>query len=268
MQRIEAYGGDDDASMAADNTSAFNCREITGGGAVSNHALGVAIDINPVENPYVRGGDVLPPAGAEYLDREDVRPGMIVEGDVTAAFDAIGFDWGGRWRSLQDYQHFEAADGVAADESAGEAGALAAPPRATGCSPATPDSAAWVGTVGDLVDVDTGEFDGTAFNVFLAGAAPPVSVSPCDATRVLLHADRSQGEGETLVVVVEPASEDGTIVTATVDHPLDDSTAAVRYQLHFGHGDDGSITLTSGNWSQRCQPGRGHDEDFSIEPCT
>jgi hypothetical protein len=104
-------------------------------------------------------------------------------------------------------------------------------------------------------------------NEFLAGAATPVSVSPCDATRVLLHADRSQGEGETLVVVVEPATEDGTIVTATVDHLLDDSTATVRDQLHFDQADDGSIALTSGSWSQRCQPGRGH-EDFSIEPCT
>jgi hypothetical protein len=131
MQRIEAYGGDDDASMAADNTSAFNCSEITGGGGVSNHALGVAIDINPVENPYVRDGNVLPPAGAEYLDRQDLRPGMIVDGGVTAAFDQIGFDWGGSWRSLKDYQHFEAADGVAPDESAGEVDALAAPPRAT-----------------------------------------------------------------------------------------------------------------------------------------
>jgi hypothetical protein len=266
IQRIEAYGGDDDASMAADNTSAFNCREITGGGAVSNHALGLAIDINPVENPYVRDGTVLPPAGADYLDRQDVRPGMIVDGEVTAAFAEIGFDWGGSWRTLKDYQHFEAPDRVAPDESAGEAGELAAPNRAIGCSAATPGSEAWTGTVGDLVDPDTGQLDPTAFNAFLAGATPPVSVSPCDATRVLLHADRSPGEGETLVVVVDPSTAAGTTVKAAADHLLDDSTAAVRYELHFVAVDDGSIRLTAGAWSQRCQPGRGH-EDFSIEPC-
>jgi hypothetical protein len=111
MERVEAYGGDDDASMAADNTSAFNCREITGGGAFSNHSWGTAIDVNPLENPYVKGDVVLPDAGATYLDRGDVRPGMIVDGDVVVtAFAAIGFEWGGHWNRLQDYQHFEAAN--------------------------------------------------------------------------------------------------------------------------------------------------------------
>ena len=111
MELIESYGGDDDASMAADNTSAFNCREITGGGSWSIHSYGKAIDINPLENPYVRGGTVLPAAGAEFLDRSDVRPGMIVAGDaVVAAFRSIGFEWGGDWSRLQDYQHFEAAN--------------------------------------------------------------------------------------------------------------------------------------------------------------
>jgi hypothetical protein len=69
-----------------------------------------------------------------------------------------------------------------------------------------------------------------------------------------------------MVVVVDPATAAGTMVTATVDHLLDDSTAAVRYELHFARADDGSIILTSGAWSQRCRPGRGH-EDFSAEPC-
>ena len=99
MERIEHYNGDDDASMAADNTSAFNCRPITGGGAYSVHSWGMAIDINPVENPYVRDGVVLPPAGEAYLDRGDVRPGMIVDGDVVVeSFAAIelhlGWDLG------------------------------------------------------------------------------------------------------------------------------------------------------------------------------
>ena len=110
MERIEQYGGSDDASMAADNTSAFNCRPITGSpGRFSIHSYGKAIDINTVENPYVRGTTVLPPAGVEYLDREDVRPGMIVKNDaVVKAFKNRGFEWGGDWHSLKDYQHFEA----------------------------------------------------------------------------------------------------------------------------------------------------------------
>ena len=110
MELIEEYDGSDDASMAADNTSAFNCRPITGSpGRFSIHSYGKAIDVNTVENPYVNGDTVLPPAGAEYLDRDDVRPGMIVKNDpVVKAFKNRGFDWGGGWHSLKDYQHFEA----------------------------------------------------------------------------------------------------------------------------------------------------------------
>jgi D-alanyl-D-alanine carboxypeptidase-like protein len=109
MEPVDVYGGSDDASMAADNTSAFNCRPITGTtDRWSNHSYGRAIDINTIENPYVKGTTVLPPAGAGYLDRADVRPGMIVAGDVvTAAFAAEGFGWGGDYTSLKDYQHFE-----------------------------------------------------------------------------------------------------------------------------------------------------------------
>ncbi|MFT5679438.1 MAG: hypothetical protein ACI8RZ_000342 [Myxococcota bacterium] len=107
MQPASAFGGSDDESMAADNTSAFNCRAVTGGSSWSEHSYGTALDLNPIENPYVSGSLVLPPEGADYTDRSDVRPGMVVEGDaVTAAFDAIGWGWGGRWSSLKDYQHF------------------------------------------------------------------------------------------------------------------------------------------------------------------
>jgi hypothetical protein len=109
MERIEHYGGDDGASMAADNTSGFNCRAITGGGALSVHSWGKAIDINPVENPYVRGDVVLPEAGRPFVDRSSSRPGVIVAGDVVVeTFAAIGFVWGGDWTRLKDYQHFEA----------------------------------------------------------------------------------------------------------------------------------------------------------------
>lgn len=109
MELIENYGGSDDASMAADNTSAFNCRPITGTtDRFSIHSYGQAIDINPVENPYVRGSTVLPPAGVDYLDRTDVRPGMITKNDVVEkAFREQKFFWGGDFNSLKDYQHFE-----------------------------------------------------------------------------------------------------------------------------------------------------------------
>ncbi len=113
MERVDRYGADDDASMAADNTSAFNCRPITGSTTrFSIHSYGKAIDINTVENPYVSSTlGVLPPAGAAFTDRADVRPGMIVAGDeVTSAFAAVGFAWGGAWTDPVDYQHFETVD--------------------------------------------------------------------------------------------------------------------------------------------------------------
>jgi len=108
MRRVDAYGGNDLDSMADDNTSMFNCRNAYGSTRWSVHAFGRAIDINTVENPYLPGRLVLPPAGAAYLDRRNVRPGMIVSGDVvTQAFAAEGFRWGGDWTSAKDYQHFE-----------------------------------------------------------------------------------------------------------------------------------------------------------------
>jgi hypothetical protein len=108
LRLVEAYKGSDDASMAADNTSGFNCRYVSGTRRWSQHAYGLAIDINPVENPYVHGGRVEPPAGHRYLDRTHARRGMVVPGDVVVrAFAAIGWSWGGRWSS-PDYQHFSA----------------------------------------------------------------------------------------------------------------------------------------------------------------
>jgi len=110
MEPIDAYGGSDDASTAADNTSGFNCRNAvaTGPSQWSAHAYGRAIDVNPVENPYVLRGEVLPPAGAAYADRSDLRPGMAVRrGELVAAFAAVGWSWGGGWAN-PDYQHFSA----------------------------------------------------------------------------------------------------------------------------------------------------------------
>jgi hypothetical protein len=106
MRLVDDFGGDDDASMAADNTSAFNCRAVTGGTSFSQHSYGEAIDVNPVENPYVLGDTVLPPSGRAYLSRPDL-PGVIHGGDVVVrAFESIGWSWGGYWRSPIDYQHF------------------------------------------------------------------------------------------------------------------------------------------------------------------
>jgi D-alanyl-D-alanine carboxypeptidase len=107
MVPVSAYRGDDDASMAADNTSAFNCRFVGGTRRWSMHAYGEAIDLNPVENPYVQGARVSPPAGRRYLARDDVRPGMVTHGSPPdRAFAAIGWRWGGRWSGSKDYQHF------------------------------------------------------------------------------------------------------------------------------------------------------------------
>jgi hypothetical protein len=107
MTPISAFHGSDSASMAADNTSGFNCRRAVGGSGWSEHAYGLAIDVNPVENPYVLNGKALPPAGRAYLDRSRVRRGMAVGGGVlVSAFESVGWKWGGRWSGSPDYQHF------------------------------------------------------------------------------------------------------------------------------------------------------------------
>jgi hypothetical protein len=104
LRPVSAYRGSDDASMAADNTSAFNCRFVGGTSRWSMHAYGEAIDVNPVENPYVRGSTVSPPAGRSHLDRSRYRKGMAVRGGVLVrAFAAVGWKWGA---SFGDYQHF------------------------------------------------------------------------------------------------------------------------------------------------------------------
>jgi hypothetical protein len=109
MRLVDEHGGDDDRSMAANNTSAYNCRTVTGGTAWSQHAYGRAVDVNPVQNPYVTRTAVSPPAGSAYLDRRDVRPGMAVAGGpLVEAFRASGWSWGGDFSGSRDYQHFSA----------------------------------------------------------------------------------------------------------------------------------------------------------------
>ena len=113
LRPIDAYKGRDATSLAADNTSGFNCRYAIAPGPKrwSSHAYGLAIDVNPVENPYLDRGLVRPPAGRRYLDRSRVRPGMAVaSGVLVRAFAAVGWSWGGRWSS-PDYQHFSATGG-------------------------------------------------------------------------------------------------------------------------------------------------------------
>jgi hypothetical protein len=107
MRLVDAYGGSTDASLADNNTSGFHCRPVTGGTRWSEHAYGWAIDVNPVQNPYVRGDVVLPESGRAFLDRGVSVPGLIVDGDiVVAAFASEGWTWGGTWTTLRDYQHF------------------------------------------------------------------------------------------------------------------------------------------------------------------
>jgi hypothetical protein len=153
MELIENYAASDDRSMAANNSSAFNCRDISGKpGVFSKHSYGSAIDINPLLNPYVapksdaltamgwdsvenkgeflcrngydapspalkfcteRPSDcfVLPPTAAEYADRSKKVPGYLhADSAAVKAFTDQGFDWGGNWSSLLDYQHFEYAN--------------------------------------------------------------------------------------------------------------------------------------------------------------
>lgn len=110
MRLVDAYGSDDHRSMNADNTSAFNCREVAGSpGVWSRHAYGRAIDVNPVENPYVSGSHVSPAKGESFADRHPRRKGMIAaNGAVVRIFNRSGWGWGGNWTGEMDYQHFSA----------------------------------------------------------------------------------------------------------------------------------------------------------------
>ena len=107
---IEAFGGDDDRSTMANNSSAFNCRSVTGGKTFSEHAWGRAIDINPVQNPYVRSnGTVFDPKAKPYVKRSvlsESTGAIMAKGAVVKAFKRIGWKWGGTFNRVKDYQHF------------------------------------------------------------------------------------------------------------------------------------------------------------------
>jgi hypothetical protein len=110
MRLVNVYGGSDFRSIEADNTSAFNCRSATGSSSWSNHAFGLAIDINPIENPYVSAsGSTAHRASRPYLNRSRIRRGMAYPGGaLVRTFSSIGWGWGGYWSGARDYQHFSA----------------------------------------------------------------------------------------------------------------------------------------------------------------
>ena len=110
MEPVDVFRGSDARSMAADDTSGFNCRYAVAPGPPqwSMHAYGLAIDVDTVQNPYLEpGSGVQPAAGAAYADRSAIRPGMAYTGGVlVSAFSSVGWGWGGNWAGSPDYQHF------------------------------------------------------------------------------------------------------------------------------------------------------------------
>ncbi len=113
IRLIEEYDGNDTASMEDNNTSCFNYRTVEGSRSLSKHALGLAIDINPLYNPYITyhsdgTENVSPTSAAAYADRSKSFPYKIDENDLCyKLFMEHGFIWGGNWNSCKDYQHFQ-----------------------------------------------------------------------------------------------------------------------------------------------------------------
>lgn len=112
IRLIDEYQADDDASCADNNTSCFNYRVVAGSDTLSKHALGMAVDINPFYNPYITypdGKERISPDGSEpYADRESGLAHMILKDDLCyRLFIEHGFTWGGEWKSIKDYQHFQ-----------------------------------------------------------------------------------------------------------------------------------------------------------------
>jgi len=109
MRLIENYGADDNASMEDNNSSAFCYRiAVAKPGILSKHSFGMAIDVNPLYNPYVKKDLILPKSGARFVDRTINQKGMVLPGDAChIAFCKRGWTWGGSWPDRQDYQHFE-----------------------------------------------------------------------------------------------------------------------------------------------------------------
>jgi len=110
MRLVSDYHASDFQSIEADNTSAFNCRPVTGGKKWSRHSYGKAIDINPIENPYIsRSGRISHKRSLKFRKRShNITKATMLKGDlIVKLFKARGWRWGGDWRSIKDYQHFD-----------------------------------------------------------------------------------------------------------------------------------------------------------------
>lgn len=108
MRLVDDFDADDEASMQANNTSCFNYRYISGTRILSRHAYGMAVDINPLQNPCIRGKQIQPSTAEEFVDRNKDFPHKIDKDDYCKeVFTSYRFRWGGNWRSMKDYQHFE-----------------------------------------------------------------------------------------------------------------------------------------------------------------
>ena len=111
IKPIDSYDGNDDLSMSDNNSSCFNFRPIAGSDLLSIHSYGLAIDINPVQNPFIEIDDetgdvaIFPKEGAKYLNRSNIRAGMVEP--IIEIFTRYGFEWGGNWNSPIDYHHFQ-----------------------------------------------------------------------------------------------------------------------------------------------------------------
>jgi hypothetical protein len=110
MRMIDEYNGDDFTSIEADNTSAFNCRKTTGSTTSwSQHAYGRAIDLNPLENPYVSNGKTSHPASVPFVTHRSGTGVITAGGPAVQAFTSAGWSWGGTWTNPKDLQHFSAS---------------------------------------------------------------------------------------------------------------------------------------------------------------
>lgn len=116
MQLVDKYRADDETSMRADNSSGYNCRRSHLDNSWSRHSYGIAIDINPLENPAVTpDGDVMPATAKKFVNRKLKVKGIIKPNDaVVKAFEKIGWTWGGDWqKGYEDWQHFSTEPSVA-----------------------------------------------------------------------------------------------------------------------------------------------------------
>lgn len=106
IRLIDEFEGDDELSMKANNSSCFNFRKIAGSDRLSLHAYGLAIDINPIQNPFIQKGNISPTSGKNFINRSNIKAGMVEP--IVKVFFKYGFtEWGGNWQEPIDYHHFQ-----------------------------------------------------------------------------------------------------------------------------------------------------------------